>query len=587
VRSRASWVVLAACAVTALAGCAAIPSSGPVSLAPPQTAANGTALSPIQLFARPPQPASPPEQIVAGFLQASSAMPAGSPVARDYLTPTASARWRPGASTVVYDDASADGFQIAASRGDPATVTLQAREVAQVSARGVYTPRAGRLVETFTVSKVAGQWRITALPQGLLLTPLDIARSFHFFNAYFPDPTLSHVLVPDPVLLPLGVSPATSLVDQLVAGPTPWLAPAVATGFPAGTRLVGDSVPVVGGVATVTLSGPTPDSAHARALAAQLVWTLRQLPDITDLLLTWNGDQLPGQVAGPLPVHGSFPSFDPDALPAQAALYYRASTPSGRRLVRLVGSLPKPVPGPLGQPGRAPSVVAVSLDETTAAGLGDDASTLLVGPLGSRLREVAHGTRFTPPSFDVFGDLWTLDRGRGDVVATVPAGSHQDRLLDLSGLPAGPVDAFRVARDGTRVAVAVGSPAGGERLFLGLVRRTASGVPFAVTDFRALSSDLIEASAVTWASADQLLVLGAVPTAPGELQAVTVDLESQQTRALGAPVQGYGTEGAVVGTIAGAPGRPPVVATSDGRVWTYEFLTWTLLDQGDAPAYPG
>jgi len=98
-------------------------------------------------------------------------------------------------------------------------------------------------------------------------------------------------LVPNQVMLPIGPGTSTALMRALVSGPTPWLAPAVSTAIPTGTKLVVDSAPITDGIVQVDLSAQaaTAIDKEAQALSAQVVWTLRQLVDVTAVRITVNG----------------------------------------------------------------------------------------------------------------------------------------------------------------------------------------------------------------------------------------------------------------------------------------------------------
>ena len=89
--------------------------------------------------------------------------------------------------------------------------------------------------------------------------------------------------------MPRGDQSASSLVPGLVTQP-PRAEDVVRTHFPAGTR-DGLSVPVVGGVAVVALSGDPAaiDEETGRRMLAQLAWTLRQDQQVRAVQLNVGG----------------------------------------------------------------------------------------------------------------------------------------------------------------------------------------------------------------------------------------------------------------------------------------------------------
>jgi len=74
----------------------------------------------------------------------------------------------------------------------------------------------------FGVTKVLGQWRISKLKPGLLLTTNDVSRAYRPGRHLLPETRPRTVVVPDQILIPVGPG-ASTLVGcaALLAGPTP------------------------------------------------------------------------------------------------------------------------------------------------------------------------------------------------------------------------------------------------------------------------------------------------------------------------------------------------------------------------------
>ena len=104
------------------------------------------------------------------------------------------------------------------------------------------------------------------------------------------------------------------------------------TGFPEGTTLVPESVPVVDRIADVALNDAVlaADDNARRALSAQLVWTLRQLPDISGVRITVNGQPLLVPGVGATQGMTDWLTYDPDAVDDA----FTAFAVSGDRLVQ-------------------------------------------------------------------------------------------------------------------------------------------------------------------------------------------------------------------------------------------------------------
>ena len=91
------WVAL----LVLLAGCAQVPTSGPVVEVDQQVTDTGTT-SFVRVLARPPQPGMTPSEIVQGFLDAASGFEDAHAVAKEYLTPAAARQWNPSLGVRVY-----------------------------------------------------------------------------------------------------------------------------------------------------------------------------------------------------------------------------------------------------------------------------------------------------------------------------------------------------------------------------------------------------------------------------------------------------------------------------------------------------
>lgn len=568
-----STAILGALVSLALAGCVQIPTSGPV--VEGDRIDGGSAEQIIRVIARPPQNNMSPAEIVSGFVSASASVEDDYAVARQYLTPEAAARWDPTTGTTVYDGTltlNTEGRTDANIAADTA-VLLSAAEAGRISTQGRYqvSPSARTVDVRFSLTTVNGQWRIASPPAGLLLSRADIDRAYRSYNVYFPNPSFS-TLVPDPRLLPVsdqGV--ATLLVQALVQGPTDWLAPAVRTGFPDGSSLLVDSVPIVDGVARVDLdpSSRLTDDATRQAMSAQLVWTLRQVPSIQAIDVAAGGQTLivPG-VANPQS-RDSWSAFNPNLMPAGTNAYAVVGT----RVALLTEAFPEYAPGPAGSGDPPLQGISVSLAETRIAGL-DAQSQLWSGNLVTDgvLQEVISTAGQSRPSFGGTDFAWVVSSngrirkvdGEG-VVTDVPLEGLTSRSV---------VESIAISRDGTRAALVTRR---GPRsvLFIGIIVQRESG-PIISSPVRA-EARLSEFFDVVWAGDDRLIALAAEGASPA--QVYEIDLARATVRGLGAP------EGAV--RAAAAPGVPILVSTSDGRILSPVAGRWDQVTIGASPAYPG
>ena len=548
-----------------LGGCASVPTRGPVQ----QGGQSGFGAQDgfVRVLAPPPSPGAGAQDVVLGFLRASANFEDGHAVARQYLTEEARTRWRPGAEVRILDSAEAYTVEV----GD-AEATLRGRQVGQVDAAGHYRPlRQPRdLSVPFRLAREGGEWRIAELPDGLHLPRYEVDRVYRAVNLYFLDPGQDR-LVPDPVLLPV-VGLPTAVTTRLLEGPGEELRAAVTTAVPGQTRLALAAVPVKDGVAQVDLTRPAlaAEPAARRAMSAQLVWTLRQLPQVREVAIAVDGAPLTEPVAGtPEP----FSAYDPAVLTYAPRPHLLVEG----RVGYLAGADFVPLKGAAGS-GRAPlRHPAVSPDEQRVAAIDPEGRRLYVGRVGEGepLAERLVGTALVAPSIDVTGTVWTVERGRRDgVVWAVGPDDARPQEVALRPAPRESVVTVRVSRDGTRIAVVTRS---GRRsqLQVGVVGRGDGALR--VQDLHPVAPDLVEVRDVAWTDADELAVLARQEGGVVQAYAVPVD---------GLELDSLGTVPDAV-SIAAAPRAGPLLETADGEIYEAGGRVWALRGRGQDVFYPG
>jgi hypothetical protein len=579
-RSPRPLALLLLCA--ALAGCAAIPTSGAVRQG--QDLRVERPDDAVAFIADGPVEGATAAQVVQGFLAAGADFRNDHEVAREYLTDQAAQSWRPAAGTVVHDGGAPP---VVEDQGD-GSVVARATEVARIDAEGTYQRTAGapEISRVFRVEQQDGEWRIAELEDGLLLSQLDVSQAYRQVSLYFLSPTRNS-LVPDTVLVPELAGLPTKVVARLLRGPTTGLRRAVLSGFPQGTSLEVQSVPVSDGVATVPLNEEAlrADQDQREQMSAQIVWTLKQLgSDIERVRITAGGDDLVVAGVAQDQDRNSWLTYDPDGLGDSASVY----AVRGGVVGRIIEGAFQPVIGPAGTgdpPLRSP---AVSLDTTEVAAVSPDGRTLRVGRLAADgdLEVVLTGGDLSPPSWDPLGNLWVVDRST-DRVLLLPGGSGPAVEVATPSLPGRPT-AIAVSRDGARAALVAGRGQGA-RLVLGAVtgleglEPDATGTPrVAIEAVREVLPGARAVRDVAWSNATTLTVLGSLEGAPvapfttsiDGYQVVTVEPESDLATVAAAPLS--------------AESGPLVAGTSDGKL--VQFTSgrgWVALGAGSDPAYPG
>jgi len=544
---------------------AQVPTAGPIEQG--DQILGGNADQFIRVIARGPREGMSPVQIVQGFLDASASFDSDHAVARQYLTQRADTTWDTAAGVVVYEG-------IGALTGLGTSVDFTATVAGEISASGHYSVAdlGSEASLRFSLVRQDGQWRIDRLPEGLILSLSDVDRAFRSLAVYFFDPSFQ-TLVPDSRMIPvIGPAQATTLVRDLVDGPSDWLQPAVRTGFPPGVELAIESVPIENGIAKVVLSPSARlmgDSSR-RAISQQLVWTLGQVPGVSGVEVSAGG--LPLEVPGigtPQPI-GSWPEVNPSGMSqGSTAIFERDGV-----VVRTQGLLEEPVPGQAGTGDVQLTELALDRSQERLAGL-DSQGTLWSGEIaeGALLVPVLADLRLRSPAFDRSGAVWAIDEEIGLVSVQ---GNGMLQRIPVSGLPPEATLLRAVpSRDGTRVALIVqDGPRRG--LLLGRVVRSSVGGSAQVSEPIRIESRLTEVLDVAWASPDSLAVIGSAGAESPQVFEVSIARAS--VASIGGPVE--------PASIAAGPGLPTLVAASDGLIYSLSAGVWRPLGPGRSPAYP-
>ncbi|GAA5217515.1 LpqB family beta-propeller domain-containing protein [Streptomyces thinghirensis] len=603
-RGPARVVAYAVCGVVLLAGCASMPDSGDL---------RGVESTPrqdpqVRVFAMPPREDDSPTEIVQGFLEALTSNEPEYETARKYLTGEAAKTWRPERSTTVLTGGPGTESDHSGSRedADDYSVTLTGTRVATVDGQQSYSPSEGQYREPVHLSRdgKSGQWRIDALPQGVIMGKSDFQRTYMSVNKYYfasntapatqAGTSSQPAAVADPVYVRRLVDPMTQVVRSLISGPTSLLGPVVRSSFPTGTALaktVDSLTPDDRNKLTVRLNERAAGVGDDKCdeMAAQLLFTLQNLTPVVDEVELRSGDErlcsLTEDRAETVATRGS--AQRPDYL------YF---IDDEERLVRIAagssGTRPEPVPGALGEGVAALRSVAVSRDEHSAAGIRLDNKSLYVGSLvsGGSLGDpvlVSKGkteeNRLTPPSWDAQGDLWIADRDPADPrLLLLKEGKGRPVEVRTPGLD-GRIQAVRVAADGVRIALIVEKD-GKRSLLIGRIERDVkAGEPSSVTvlELRSATPELEEVTAMSWAGDSRLVVVGRERGGVQQIGYVQVDGSTPEA-SVPAALTG------VKEIAATEDERLPLVAYSeDVIVRLPSGLQWQKVTEGTAPVYPG
>ncbi|WP_372442442.1 LpqB family beta-propeller domain-containing protein [Streptomyces asoensis] len=594
-------VAYTACGVVLLAGCASMPDSGDL---------RGVESTPrqdtqVRVFAMPPRGDAQPSEIVQGFLEALTSDDPGYSTARQYLTARAAQKWQPERSTTVLADGPATESRPAGSRedGDDYSYVLTGTKVATVDAQQSYAPASGTYGQTVHLSrdKKSGQWRIDALPQGVVMGKSDFQRNYVSVNKYYfasntaADSSRQPMTVADPVYVRERVDPMTQMVRSVLNGPTSWLRPVVRSSFPTGTALpkgVTALTPDDQNKLTVPLNDKAAHIGRSKCdeMAAQLLFSLQSLTPTVDEVALRAGDtqlcSLAEERAPTVAARGS--ETTPDYL------YF---IDGQHRLVRMTSgsgnTKADPVPGALGDGAKALRSVAVARDEHIAAGVALDGKTLYVtstvsgSSIGDPVLQSKGKTesdRLTTPSWDSQGDLWVADRDPAAArLLMLEKGRGQPLEVLTPGLD-GRINAVRVAADGVRVALVV-DKGGKQSLLIGRIERgpgSGDRPSVSVQELRSAAPELEQVTAVAWAGDSRLVVVGREAGGVQQVQYVQCDGSIPEAGTLPGLTE-------VTSIAASEDTDIPLFATSkDGLLWLPGGSGWrTLKETASVAFYPG
>lgn len=449
------WRVLVAFALTAVvAGCTAIPTSGPVQagLRDLQQVDQVYQYKPLGPIAGASQ-----EDLVRGFVLAATSSVDDYATAREFLTTEYSSQWDPYYGVLIDD-----GSRPYRADGDTAGV-LSLSTLAKLDARGDMLPVGpGPSMEMrFEFERVGSDWRISSAPSGIILDANMFSTIWSSHQLYFVGS--GNLLVPETRWFLTRTALVTEIVGALLGGPDERMREVVRSGFPSGTALATNAVPVVDGKARIDLTANVMDATPTAMaeLREQLKASLQSVPGVTGIELLVEGTPLR-------------PNPDDDIpAPRPVLATHAPAVMIGEEFGTIVSGEFSPLPGfGASLHNYDPEAITLSADEQAAAVLSDTGVTR-VDNQGAFLVDSRDG--LLEPSIDPLGYIWTVDPADPAVLlATAPDGSSTE--VGAPWLAGRTPTAVRLSPDGSRVAAIVGE--GDETLVLisGVIRDE-GGVP--------------------------------------------------------------------------------------------------------------
>lgn len=547
-------------AVAVLAGCASLPTDGTVQPGVEAGQEEGVGY----VAADDPQEGAGPGQIVRGFQAAAVAGIADEfTTARKFLTESSRPDWDPATQVVIYDGSAPLTYDDSVE----GTVEIGVTVVATVDSDGSYTQAAPGTTSTMSYSVVqdaSGEWRISDLPDGVLMSEVNFGTLYRKTPLYFVSADGS-AFVPDLRWYPLR-NRSTYAVRGLLAGAADWLSPAVISAIPDGTELSIDSVTVSGGIANVPLTSAVQTaSAQDRALlVAQIEQTVTALPQVQGVQVTV------GDV--PLEVSATSPDLAVDPGVGRTLTVLNADD----ELATYNGAEVTPVPNAVDLSSLDPSDPAVgySTDQQTVM-LAGSSQLVTAASTEADATVLLDGENLLPPSYAPNGWVWTGEQeNSGELLIARAEGNVE--AIETPALAGVTVRALRVSRDGARLAMIVDSD-GSVQVMVHAITIDSDGTPTGLGPGLRAGRELNDATDVVWVDETQLAVLGVSEAAQ------TVHVVEPGGRTTPLP--------SVADTVRIASGRGVrdlYLTTEDGSLYGRSGNGWAPVTSGVRyPTFPG
>ena len=558
-RLRPALTVVAVLALGFSVGaCTSLPTSGD----PHAFAFETSPREPISQFGSGPREDSDPDGLIEDFLRACAAgVYDDFATARLYLTPEASLKWSPGDQVIIFPTEVSPRVQVVEG-GDTGSVTVTAQTMGTLEAKRtlVESPKTGVASLNFELEKNEdGQWRIVGLDNGVLLSQSAFDTAFQPVDLYFPSQD-GVALVADPRWYPRTPKQATLLVEGLVSGPSPAIAPAVSANFTEGWSIPLRGVDVNDGSAVVDLSGsPELQSSEKRSLTWAVTQTVRQATSVSLVDVEINSVRQNGTLP-------EGPDYVPDQLVGVEDGQIVSGSASDWRV--LAGKVVA---------GEDPSDPAASpVWEGPTAWIQDDESLAILrsgGPVV--VEEVSNPSK---PSIDRRGNVWVAVDGKDGRELEVFTPDSESHTVTLPREVAGDVLAVEVAPDAARVALLVGTTKG-TTLWLGTISQTnGEGVP-QIFELRQEERAHASTIGVTWHG-------------PTTLETLVSHEDGMEMTVETLPIGGWkevvSSPADAVRITAGRAGGPVYVQSQDGTIYQRSGASWFEVDSGPADvSFPG
>lgn len=466
-RSRLATLLLLP--VLLLAGCVSVPFSGGIEAGGP---VDTEVDIDFDFLPSGPSEGATQEEILRGFLAATTAAQDNYRIARSYLAEEVSDVWNPYDSTLVR------AREGAVERLDDSTLTYSVPIVASVDAVGRYSvadSTASQTLPAFRFVQEEGEWRIAELGDGILISQQAFPSAFSQHTIYYWDAAFRN-LVPDLRWFPTRSEVATRIVRAVLEPPTSWLGQgATVSAIPAGTQLALAPVTVDDGIARIDLTSEVLSltDRDRQRLRLQLAASLRAVSGVVgvEISVAQNLVSIPEWNTGAPDI---VPQVDPRVLLRTEEGFGFATggeiEPLGALSARVIE---------LGA-----TAVSLASGRTLATALAPGGVWALAsGDAGPVLLDERPG--LIAPSIDGYQFVWSVPAAQPRAMrATELDGTVHAVEAELPGDAR--IVSIAVSRDDARMLLMLDGPGGPRLVVAAVVRDETSGVPVRLGELREL-----------------------------------------------------------------------------------------------------
>ena len=508
--------------------------------------------------AQGPKDGEDARSIIEGFIEAGRSISEDYAVARQFMTTQLASSWKGNSHTYIYE-----AFNVV-NGADPNQYTIQLEITGEVDEHGVRTSAPGHTTRAVDVqvSKVDDQWRISKAPDGIMLENSTFTRIFSAQSIYFFDSSYQY-LVPDVRWFTSGAGTATSVVEALLAGPSPYLQNAVVSAFNPDSALVRSAVPVRDGTATVDLNAQT----FIDTTNQELLYMKQQLDASLVPLSSVSRTQML-QDEAEVDTSGITTTVD-DAVKDPSTPDTLVGISAGK-LVYVKGRSIIPVGGMPDISSYDPQSPAMSPLGNSYAFLNGSKTELWLVSEQGKLALGASGGRLITPSMDASGWTWTADNTEQNPLIATPAaesGKGEARPITVQWLENSKISSLRISRDGAR-ALVVASKDGESQVYVAGVIRDAEGAPRGLAEKPLRIYPEVPVNTAVWESDRSIVVAALSSTETVEAAQLTFEGGSERFQVL------LGMEGIA----AGSGGRRDIYAETSDKIYTRVGNSWHVLD---------